>query len=370
MIKIFIALSLCFSFINEISAKQLHFALLSAGDAQEDFWRPVEDFALQAAEQLDVKLTILHTSNSKRKLFTMLEKAKELNVDAAIFPSDGQAGLKLLELAEQLKLPVLLFNSDLSEANKLLAGKPQQKLKYWLASMMPDNEQAGYLLGKHLIGQARQNNLTSENGLVEIIAINGTIANAPSQSRLAGLQRAIKEDANSILLQSVYGYWSREKVYYKTPRLAKRHPNAKVYWAASDLMAIGADEGLSDLGLVLGKDYLNGGVDWSERGFSAIKNGQLSASAGGHFMDGAWSVIMLYDHFNGSPFTTDTVNQLQSPMSLISNEKIDFLMHGLASGDWSSIDFRARSKTLNKQLKEYNFSPVSVIDELSLLKVR
>jgi hypothetical protein len=129
-------------------------------------------------------------------------------------------------------------------------------------------------------------------------------------------------------------------------------------------MAIGTNEALSEIGLVQGKDYLTGGVDWSKEGLSAIKKGQISSSAGGHFMDAAWAVIMLYDHFNGFPFTAETLSQFQSPMSLISIKDIDFLIPNLESGEWDEINFSQRSKTLNKDMQEYNFSPRSVVDEL------
>ncbi len=347
-----------------VSAPPLHFALLSARDSQDAFWGPVEDFAQQAAKQLDIKLSILYTKNSKRNMFNLLAKAKELNVDAVILPNFGQVALQLVKEAEQQQTPVLLFNSGFTGNNKQLAGKPQQKFKYWLASLLPDDHQAGYLLGKHLIEQARQKNFADKNGTVQIIAINGSIADTPARHRLAGLQRAIKEDGNSNLLRSVHAYWLQKTAYYKAFRLSQRYPDAKVYWTASDIMAIGVEQALTEHGLIQGKDYLTGGVDWSQQGLVAVKQGQISTSAGGHFMDAAWAVIMLYDHFNGSPLSADSFYQFQSPMSLITSADIDLLLPYLESHNWQDINFRLRSKALNKQLKEYDFSPASVLEEL------
>lgn len=358
-----------FLFLNsfiaiDASAKPLHFALLSARDSQDAFWGPVEDFARQAAKQLDIKLSILYTKNSKRQMLKLLTEAKDLNVDAVIFANFGQVALQLMSEAERLQLPVLLFNSDFTKANKKLAGKPQQKFKYWLASLMPDDRQAGYLLGKELIEQARQKNLTDKNGRVQVIAINGSIADTPAQHRLAGLQKAIKEDGNSKLLRSVHAYWFQNTAYYKSKRLSQRYPDAKVYWAASDLMAIGVEQALTEHGLRQGRDYLTGGVDWSKEGLAAVKKNQITTSAGGHFMDGAWAVIMLYDHFNGSSLNGDSFYQFQSPMSLISATDIDLLLPQIESHNWQNINFRLRSKVLNKQLKKYDFSQASVLEEL------
>lgn len=362
LLRLFLFLNLFIS--TAVSAQQLHFALLSPRYAEDAFWGPVEDFAQQAAKQLDIKLSVLYANNSKRNMLKLLAKAKELNVDAVIFLNFDQVALQLIKEAEQKQIPVFLFNSDLTEKNKQLAGKPQQKFRYWLASLIPDDQQAGYLLGKDLIEQARQKKLTDDNGAVQIIAINGSIASPAAQHRLAGLQRAIKEDGNSHLVQSVYAYWVKETAYYKAQRLSQRYPDAKVYWAASDLMAIGVEQALSEHGLKQGRDYLTGGVDWSKEGLAAVKQGKINSSAGGHFMDGAWAVIMLYDHFNCSPLSADSLYQFQSPMSLVSGADIDLLLPHIESHDWQAINFRLRSKVFNKQLKEYDFSPASVLVEL------
>ena len=361
-VVLFLSLNLFISI--GVSAKPLHFALLSARDSQDAFWGPVEGFARQAAKQLDIKLSILYTKNSKRQMLKLITKAKELNVDAVIFANFGQVALQLMKKAEKLQLPVLLFNSDFTTANKQLAGKPQQKFKYWLASLMPDDRQAGYLLGKQLIAQARQKNLTDKNGRIQVIAINGSIADTPAQHRLAGLKRAIKEDGNSKLLRSVHAYWFQETAYYKAKRLSQRYPDVKVYWAASDLMAIGVEQALTEHGLKQGENYLTGGVDWSKEGLAAVRKNQITTSAGGHFMDGAWAVIMLYDHFNGSSLNGDSFYQFQSPMSLISAADIELLLPHIESHNWQKINFRLRSKVLNKQLKKYDFSPASVLEEL------
>jgi ABC-type sugar transport system substrate-binding protein len=347
-----------------VSAQPLHFALFSPRYSEDAFWEPVEGFAKQAAQQLNIKLSIWHTNNSKREMFKMLKKAKQLNVDAVIFPNVGLVALQMMKEAEQLQLPFLLFNSDLIGDDIQLAGKPQQKYKYWLATLMPDDIQAGYLLGKHLIGQARQKNLTDKNGVVQIIAINGSIADTPAQQRLAGLQRAIEEDGNSNLLRNVYAYWLQQKAYYKAIHLSLRYPDTNVYWAASDLMAIGVEQALTEHALIQGKDYLTGGVDWSKEGLEAVKKGQISASVGGHFMDAAWAVIMLYDHFNGFPLNAETFYQFRSSMSLISAADIDLLLPHLKLNDWKNTNFRLRSKVYHRDLKKYDFSPTSVLKEL------
>lgn len=346
------------------AAPALHLALISARESQDAFWGPVEEFAQQAAQQLDIKLTILYSYNSKRNMLKLIKQAKALNIDAVIFANFGQIAPLLLQQAEDNKLPVMLFNSDIIPENKKLVGKPREKFKYWLMSLIPDDQQAGYLLGQALIAEARRNNFTNDKNQVEIIAINGTITDTPAKLRLQGLQQAIDEDGNSVLLQSVYAHWLAESASYKAAHLSTRYPNAKVFWAASDLMAIAIFDTLNKKGLIQGKDFITGGVDWSEQGLTAIQQSKMINSTGGHFMDAAWAVIMLYDHFNGSPLSAQNSYELQSPMSLISREQIELLLPHMELKNWHVINFRQRSKAINKNLSEYNFSPASILAEL------
>lgn len=358
-----------FLFLNlfiptSVTADHLHFALFSPRSAQDAFWGPLEAFMKQAGKQLNVKVSVLYLHNSKRDMLKFIDKAKAIDVDAVIFANIGQTAFPLMKNAEEQKLPFLLFNADLLGDNLQIAGEPQQNFKYWIASLMPDDHQAGYLLGKYLIAQARKGGLTDKNGTVQVIAINGPLANTAAQQRTEGLLQAIKEDGNSNLLRSLTADWRQNTAYYKATHLLRRYPNANVYWAASDLMAIGVEQALREKGLMQGKDYLTGGVDWSKEGLTAIKQGKMSSSAGGHFMDGAWALIKLYDHFNGASLERDDSSQTQSPMSLITPSDIDLLMPYLESGNWESINFRLRSKVLNKKLKNYDFSPNSVLKEL------
>lgn len=365
--KLLIRLLLCLLILpNEVLAsnKPLHFALLLAQHEQDPFWGAVNSFAMQAGIQLDIKLSIFHSYDANRQILQFIEKAKEINADAAIFPSIEQSGLHLIQEAEKHQLPILLFNSDILANHKLALGQPQDKYKYWLASLMPDDYQAGYILAKTLIKQAKQKGLTDLNGDVQITAINGDMDSSPAQQRLAGLHKAISEDDSTNLLRSVDTDWRKKTASNKAHRLYKHYPNATVYWAASDLIAIAVEETLSEYNLKQGQDYLTGGVDWSEKGLKAIKNNLISTSAGGHFMDGAWAVIMLYDHFNGYPIQGETSFEFFSPMSLIAEKDIDILTPHLSNHDWQSIDFRSRSKAINQQLMEYNFSPASVLSEL------
>jgi ABC-type sugar transport system substrate-binding protein len=342
----------------------LHFALLLAQNEQDPFWGAVGSFAKQAGEQLGVKISIVHTLNTNRNMLQFIAKAKDINADAVIFPNLDQVGLHLLKDAERQQIPALLFNSDLSTRDKLITGKPQEKLKYWLASLIPDDQQAGYLLGAALIKRAKLQKLVDKHGVVQIIAINGALISSPARQRLAGLQQAIDEDEKSHLLRSVDTNWRAASAANKARRLSQHYPDANVYWAASDTIAIAIEKALKEQNEVQNVNYVTGGVDWSNEGLAAIQKNTITTSAGGHFMDGAWAIIMLYDHFNGRPIEANASFEFSSPMSLISEADISLLLPRLRANNWQDINFKRRSKVFNPQLSNYDFSPKSVLEEL------
>ena len=82
-------------------------------------------------------------------------------------------------------------------------------------------------------------------------------------------------------------------------RTAAASSTDTLIWAASDSMAIAAARAAADAGLQPGKDILLTGIDWSAEGIQAVRDGRLLATAGGHFMDGALALAVIYDHSHG-----------------------------------------------------------------------
>ncbi|PKG38506.1 ABC transporter substrate-binding protein [Psychromonas sp. Urea-02u-13] len=362
---IFIAFNINLSVASEAPA--LHFALLTPGEAGDAFWSLNEDFAFAVAKDLGFKLTVFHGKSSKKHMLINLQKAADLGVDAVIFSNTEAVAAQFIAKAEALQLPTLLFNADIGTEQSPNISDPQQHFKYWLASLMPDDYQAGYLLAKSLIKQAKLKSLTNEQGIIEVVAINGSIGNGPSTQRLAGLQAAVQEEEGSKIVQVVYAEWEQEKAIYQTKRLNQRYPQAKVFWAASDLMAIGVYLALEEQGLQQGKDYLTGGIDWTTQGLDALEKDIISTSVGGHFMDAGWATIILYDYFKGFTFSDSHLNQslsqyqYQSQFMVITQSNVKALLEQLNKKNWADINFRHYSKFHNKQLNRYLLNPKLIL---------
>ncbi len=264
--------------------KNLHFALFTQREERDAFWGPTEEFAKASQQQLNVKISVYYARRSKQRMLDNLKIAKADGVDAVIFPNLTSVAYDLIRRAELLKLPVLLFNADIADKYRRLAGYPREKYSFWLASLMPDEQEAGYILGKALINRARELGLQDSSGFVNLVALNGIMKDSLGSLRFNGLEQAVAEDSKVNLLASVQADWEQDTARRHAGYLTKMYPNIHVFWAASDLMAIGVSEGMRQSGLVQGKDYWTGGIDWSSSGLKAVKEKQIHISVGGHFM--------------------------------------------------------------------------------------
>ena len=65
-----------------------------------------------------------------------------------------------------------------------------------------------------------------------------------------------------------------------------------------------------------------GGIDWNLEAIQSIQKGQMTASMGGHFMEGGWVMVLLYDYFNGVDFVDEGV-AMKSKMSAITQANAD-----------------------------------------------
>jgi PAS domain S-box-containing protein len=79
----------------------------------------------------------------------------------------------------------------------------------------------------------------------------------------------------------------------------------------------------------------------------------MHVSVGGHFLDGAWAAVLLYDYLNGIDFANEML-QFESPMVGITTANLKRFSPFL-SLDKQSLNFRLFSKAINQQLKLYSF---------------
>ena len=322
------------------------------------WWTTSSDMFEESCRQLGMKSEVIYVNRDR---MAMLEKFKTVaqsadKPDAVIFQNLRQDAVQMLAIAEKYNLKAFIFNAGLTEAENIAKYKePREYFKNWVGQMLPDDRQAGYNLAKVLYQRAKDAGLTGENGRIRFVCLNGPISDTASIERLKGLNQAAAELPNISIIQIVHGEWTEVTGYERARVLINRYPELQVLWCANDRMAMGAMTALKEAGMVPGKNVLLGSVDWSPDALAAVNANELVCSIGGHFMDSAWSVILLYDYFNGRDFKDEAVS-FHSKMEILDRRNIDAYLKYFKPENFSKIDFLQFSKVKNPALKKYNFN--------------
>lgn len=315
------------------------------------FWKAFVGFMQAATDDLGMRLIVIDAGDSRQKMLEQarLAVASRPRPAALVFQNFKQIGTELLQVAERAGVPAFVVNAAVPGD----AGAPRQRFKHWIGEMLPDDELAGAEQARVLIDTARRRGLVDERGKVQLLAIGGGVKSVASIERLRGLRKTVaarKQDVN--LAQVVYGNWDRARARRQVALLRKRYPEVTAVWVANDNMALGVVEAL---GPAAGKRVLVGGVDWSPEALPAIRRGQLTVSMGGHFVEGAWAVVLLHDYRAGKDFA-QLGTRFRSTMGRITAENLTAYQALLQQERWGRIDFRKFSRAANPRWSGYDFS--------------
>jgi ABC-type sugar transport system substrate-binding protein len=355
IIAVIVSLGISGLSYGEQTYKVALFAQRSEGDA---FWTLIEKFMRAACNDLGMELIIYYAHDSRPKMERNVEKAVSgpNKVDALVFPNHKTVAPELIEIANEAQVPAILFNSGVTEENQAKTGLPREKFPYWIGQLLPDDEGAGFTLTNILIDAAKAQGKIDADGKVHLLGFTGTVSDTAAIERAKGLERAVESRDDAVLHQIVPAGWDPRDAKQRFLGLMDRYDEhlISVAWAASDLMSIGLAEGAQELNLVPGQDLFTGGVDWTQEGVDAVKSGTMTATMGGHFMEGGWAAVLLYDYFHGADFAEESVD-MRSPMRALTKENIDVFIR-FSQSDWEHIDFTKFSKKLNPELEKYDFS--------------
>jgi Periplasmic binding protein domain len=139
-------------------------------------------------------------------------------------------------------------------------------------------------------------------------------------------------------------------------------PRIDALWAANDPMAIGAIAALREAGYRPGVDVMVGGLNWSQAAVDRVLKGEMVLTHGGHFLLGAWAMVILRDYHDGRDFAEEDV-RLQFPMGAF-DLPVARRFPEIGKVDWRRVEFARFSKTRNPAVTRYNFTPDAVLSRL------
>lgn len=340
-------------------AFSLSVTFINPGKSDEAYWVAVAQSMGEAAESLGITLEMRFVERDHPRMLAVAQeianRPKAERPDYVILTNDYDLGPKQLSILEGSGIRCFFAFSPPSTAARQEVGMPRQRFKNWIGSLQPHASDAGYLTAKSLIAKGRAANVQGPDGKLHLLAIAGDRSTTVSVERNEGMRRAVSEAGDVVLDQVVFADWSRDKAAEQSAVLFGRYPSDRLIWAGSDQMAFGAMQSWEKRGGKPGQDAWFSGVNTSREAMEAIKSGRLTALAGGHFIAGAWALVMIYDYANGHDFADEGL-ELDRPMfTLFDAQSADRYLSRFGSG-YSKIDFRRYSKVLNPQIKRYNFS--------------
>jgi ABC-type sugar transport system substrate-binding protein len=331
---------------------------INPGKSDEAYWVTAAQAMQSAARALGMKLDVLY---AERDHLRTIEFARQLAArpkserpDFAVVTNDNATGAELLRILDGAGVKTFLAYSSIPAEGRGATGEPRARYKGWLGSLEPHAEDAGYVTAKALIAQARRANFPAADGKLHMIAIAGDRTTPSSLRRNAGMQKAVAESPDVVLEQTVFAGWARDKAREQAEWLYARYPDVRIVWAGNDLMAFGAMDALEKTGRGPGRDAFFSGVNTSREAMDALRSGRLTALAGGHFITGAWSLVMLYDYAHGRDFADEGLDLDRSMFTNFDAKSAETYLARFGAG-FDAVDFRRYSKVLNPALKRYDF---------------
>ena len=333
---------------------------INPGKSNEAYWVAASQAMEKAAHSLGMQLRIVYGERERLEPINIAKQLAALPAherpDYVIFSNEYNVAVSVLNALEGSGVKALMaFSARQAQADDQL-GLPRENFKDWLGSLEPKAEEAGYLTAKALIQAAsKRPELKDANGKLHMFAIAGDRSTASSIARNKGMQRAVLEAGENVVLsQVVYGEWREAKAYEQAKVLFKRYPQARLVWSGNDQMAFGAMQAWREQGGQPGKDALFSGVNTSAKAFAKLRSGELTALAGGHFLAGAWSMVMLYDYHHGKDFIDEGL-ELKRNMFLVFDAKSSTQFERQVGNASAPLDFRIYSKHLNPAIPKYDF---------------
>ncbi len=340
-----------------LSAQAQRVSFINPGRHDETYWLTAGEAMQQAARNLGMSF---EQQFAERDPERALRLARELAARPAAQRPDyvvlvNEKGV-LVEASRTLAAAGVktfaAFSGLLPQERRTWA--PRAGLPLLIGSLEPMAEDAGYLTARELIEQGRRQGLQAADGKLHLLAISGDRSTPVSIARTEGMRRAVSEQRDVVLDQVGFGDFNRDLAAELAAEMFSAHPEARLLWVGSDLMAFGAMQVARNRHLQPGRQLLVSAINTSAEAMQARIKGELSALAGGHFLCGAWALVMIHDYHRGRDFKDQGLMQQQSMFMLFSEQDAERYLARHGKG-LAELDFRRYSRALNPGLLRYQF---------------
>jgi len=302
-------------------------------DAQ--FWNSYVDFMRKGADELGVDLVVLNADNKPDEMIKGLEDLIAQGVDGIIYTPYWATAVPGLTMAKDADIPVIMTDSyaDFDPQDPLFPN--------YLAFVGPSDRDAGMQMAEALFAALEP----AEDGNKYIAVVNGTAGTSVAIDRRAGLQDALDRHPDVVVVGEVDGNFVRDTSQTVFESLWQGNPEIQGVWAANGGTATGVIAAITSAGQTPGEDVIVVGMDLNPENVDAVESGELLFDIGGHWLQGGFALVMMYDYLNGHDVPADMANVklelLPLTQDLVAQFRADF------PGGVPEYDFQAHSRTYN-----------------------
>ena len=251
--------------------------------ADNVFWSSYMAFVEDGAEQLGIEIVAVAAENDEDKQINDVENLIAQGVDGLIItPQSTAVARSLLRSANEAGIPVVVTDRHPGY------DPGEDPDADYIGFIGPNDVTAGSGIAESLI----------ELGATGILALGGQPGSSVAEGRQQGLEEAVEaSDAEIVQYQGVGE--SEEDGLQGAENMLQANPSdtADAFWCYNDSLCMGAIQALRNADRA--DEFVVGGMDLTPAAIEAIEDGTYDVSFGGHWLQGGFGLIMLYDSLNG-----------------------------------------------------------------------
>ncbi len=341
--------------ILPLAATAQSVVFIDPGRSDEVFWSMTRTAMQAAAEDLNFQLEVLVSERDHLKMLAYAEKvaSRETPPDVVVIVNEKAMAGRMLKRLVARGIKVMLIMNTFNREQEKVFGRPRERYSDWIGALEPDQVEAGRSIARKLVEMGRSRFGSS----LPVLAIAADKRTPASVQRVMGLREIIAQQVGTEIVQVIHSRWDEGRARKQSIGLLRRYPRTRLIWAANDPMALGALRSARALGLSPGADVLVGGLNWSSAALEKVYDGSMAVTVGGHFLSGAWALVMLRDYFDGRDFVATGLH-VKFAMSPITSDNIDAYLRVFGDQNWGRINFK---EFLDHSASGYNFDLTRVL---------
>jgi ribose transport system substrate-binding protein len=263
-----------------------------------------------AAKALDVELIITVDGFNPDKQVTNIQNMIAGGADAVMICNSSDAIIpKLIKAAEDGKSALGLYFRSINDPK---VKEMADKSNYFVGVTHEDEKNVGYQLGKIL----------AEKGSKNVALINWNHGDTVAEARYAGYKQAFTEN-NVKLLGEQWEISTGDKAAAAAENFISAFPEL------DGMVVVGAGgEPLTGAINVIKNHNKTGKINVVSSDFGptlkeSLKNQEISAMSGGHWVDPFFEFLLLYNHVTGHSLTKEKAEIIVNPLFISSPEMAD-----------------------------------------------